>query len=121
MRRPFQTASKPADVPTLPACHTREQMLDFRRQVAALPGPVRVPRLPKEPTPEQVDLHRRVVQVHHEQTMAAQREHERTDPERVAERRRLASIELAHLDSIIGRLQARRAELNAAFDLKEAL
>lgn len=119
MRRPFQTTSKPADLPTLPAYHTREQLLEFRHQVAALPGPVSVPRLPKEPTPEQVDLHRRAAQVHHEQTMAAQREHERTDPKRIAERHRLARIELAHLDAMIGRLQARRAELNAALVLNQ--
>jgi hypothetical protein len=106
---------KTGDLPVLPAHHTPEQLTAWRQAVAALPGPVFVPPRPADldADPRATEAHRRAVLVAQEQEMQRQAEHMRTDPAEVAQHQRYAQLEVAQIDRMIGRLQARRAELNA--------
>lgn len=104
---------RPVDLPNLPPMHTHEQRRTFREQVAALPDRVSIPVLSDEPSPEQVELHRRAVAIDCEQRMQAEAARMATDPKEIARRGALAQIEVRTIDLWIGRLQERRAMLMA--------
>ena len=106
---------RPIDLPVLPIRHTPEQLAAWRKAVAALPGPVTVPPAPEDPTehPEAAEANRRAGLIDLQQRMNAEAERYRTDPVEIAKRNRLLDIQLATLDRTIGKLQARRAEVNA--------